>query len=128
MNSHTKNIYVLVPLSILISFISTALLLNYDSIYYLNTILKFNEKNIYEDFIPLTGNFPIWLFGTFFGYMKQILPLGILIIINSIIFAIIQTLLFYYVTFLTTKKKGHIIIYRYYLTIKLFTKFWLKFL
>ena len=106
MNSHTKNIYVLVPLSILISFISTALLLNYDSIYYLNTILKFNEKNIYEDFIPLTGNFPIWLFGTFFGYMKQILPLGILIIINSIIFAIIQTLLFYYVTFLTTKKKG----------------------
>ena len=106
MNSHSKNIYLLVSLSILISFISTVLLLNYDSIYFLNTILKFNEKNIYEDFIPLTGNFPIWLFGTIFGFLKQIFPLGILIIINSIIFAIIQTVLFYYITFFTTKKRG----------------------
>jgi hypothetical protein len=106
MNSHIKNIFILITLSILISFISTSLLINYDSIYYLNTILKFNEKIIYKDFIPLTGNFPIWFFGTIFGFLKQIFPLGLLIIINSIIFTIIQTLLFYYISFFTTKKKG----------------------
>jgi hypothetical protein len=108
MNSHIKNIFILITLSILISFISTSLLINYDSIYYLNTILKFNEKIIYKDFIPLTGNFPIWFFGTIFGFLKQIFPLGLLIIINSIIFTIIQTLLFYYISFFTTKKKVYL--------------------